>query len=118
MARARSLRVVIVGAERGGIASAVELRKHGFRDITLLEEGPQLGGTWLWNTYPGCVCDVPSHLYSFSFAQRRDWSRLCSPQPEILQYLEGVAREQGIDRLVVPNVEVSSPAWAEQRGEC
>jgi cation diffusion facilitator CzcD-associated flavoprotein CzcO len=98
----------------GGIASAVELRRHGFNDITILERGPQLGGTWLWNTYPGCVCDVPSHLYSFSFAQRRDWSRLCSPQPEILTYLEGVALEQGVDRLVVPNVDVSSCAWDEQ----
>jgi cation diffusion facilitator CzcD-associated flavoprotein CzcO len=103
-----------VGAGVGGIASAVELRRHGFTDITILERGPQLGGTWLWNTYPGCVCDVPSHLYSFSFAQRRDWSRLCSPQPEILSYLEGVARQQGIDRLVVPNVDVSSCAWDEQ----
>jgi cation diffusion facilitator CzcD-associated flavoprotein CzcO len=106
--------VVIVGAGVGGIASAVQLRQHGFSDITILERGPQLGGTWLWNTYPGCVCDVPSHLYSFSFAQRRDWSRLCSPQPEILSYLEGVARQQGIDRLVVPGVEVTSCAWDEE----
>jgi cation diffusion facilitator CzcD-associated flavoprotein CzcO len=98
----------------GGIAAAVELRRHGFDEVTILERGPQLGGTWLWNTYPGCVCDVPSHLYSFSFAQRRDWSRLCSPQPEILRYLEGVARDQGVDRLVVPNVEVTSCSWDQE----
>jgi cation diffusion facilitator CzcD-associated flavoprotein CzcO len=106
-----------VGAGVGGIASAVELRNHGFSEITILERGPQLGGTWLWNTYPGCVCDVPSHLYSFSFAQRRDWSRLCSPQPEILRYLEEVARQQGVDRLVVPNVDVTSCSWDEERCE-
>jgi cation diffusion facilitator CzcD-associated flavoprotein CzcO len=111
----RSLRVVIVGAGVGGIAAAVELRQHGFSDITILERGPKLGGTWRDNTYPGCVCDVPSHLYSFSFAQRRDWSRLCSPQPEILRYLEGVAGQQGVDRLVVPGIEVSSCAWDEER---
>ena len=113
----RSLRVVIVGAGVGGIAAAVELRRHGFADVTLLDRGPRLGGTWRDNTYPGCVCDVPSHLYSFSFAQRRDWSRLCSPQPEILRYLEGVARQQGVDRLVVPNAEVTSCSWDEERCE-
>ncbi len=103
--------VVIVGAGFGGIAAAIELRKHGFDDVTILEKGPGLGGTWLYNTYPGCACDVPSHLYSFSFAQRKDWSRLCSPQQEILDYLEGVARDQGVDRLVVPNTEVTSCSW-------
>jgi cation diffusion facilitator CzcD-associated flavoprotein CzcO len=117
MAAPRSLRVVIVGAGVGGIAAAAELRRHGFSDVTILERGPQLGGTWRDNTYPGCVCDVPSHLYSFSFAQRRDWSRLCSPQPEILRYLEGVAGRQGIDRLVVPGVDVSSCNWVQERCE-
>ena len=73
------MKVVIVGAGIGGIAAAIELRRHGFEDVTILERAPELGGTWWYNTYPGCVCDVPSHLYSFSFAQRRDWSRLCSP---------------------------------------
>ena len=68
------------------------------RDVTILERAPELGGTWFYNSYPGAACDVPSHLYSFSFAQRRDWSRLCSPQPEILDYLRGVAREHGVDR--------------------
>jgi cation diffusion facilitator CzcD-associated flavoprotein CzcO len=103
--------VVIVGAGFGGVAAAIELRKHGFDDVTILEKGPSLGGTWWYNTYPGCACDVPSHLYSFSFAQRADWSRLCSPQEEILHYLDGVARDQGVDRLVIPNTEVISCAW-------
>jgi cation diffusion facilitator CzcD-associated flavoprotein CzcO len=104
---------VIIGAGFGGIGAAIELRRHGLHDVTILERGPRLGGTWLYNSYPGCVCDVPSHLYSFSFAQRRDWSRLCSPQAEILEYLEGVARDHGVDRLVVPDTEVTSCAWDE-----
>jgi cation diffusion facilitator CzcD-associated flavoprotein CzcO len=105
---------VIVGSGFGGIAAAIELRRHGFKDVTILERAPSLGGTWRDNTYPGCACDVPSHLYSFSYAQRGDWSRLCSPQEEILEYLRGVARDHGVDRLVVPNTEVSSCAWDEQ----
>src|SRR5947209_4358003 len=105
------MRVVIVGAGIGGIACAIELRRHGFDDIVLLERAAGLGGTWLYNTYPGCACDVPSHLYSFSFAQRRGWSRLCSPQEEILNYLRSVARQRGIEKLVVCGAEVVSCEW-------
>jgi cation diffusion facilitator CzcD-associated flavoprotein CzcO len=103
--------VLIVGAGFGGIAAAIELRRHGFDEVTILERGPGIGGTWLYNTYPGCACDVPSHLYSFSYAQRADWSRLCSPQVEILEYLRGVARDRGVERLVVPNTDVTACAW-------
>jgi cation diffusion facilitator CzcD-associated flavoprotein CzcO len=105
--------VVIVGAGFGGIAAAIELRRHGFDDIEILERAPGLGGTWRYNTYPGCTCDIPSHLYSFSFAQRGDWPRLCSPQEEILRYLERVARDHGVDRLLVPNTDVSACSWDE-----
>ena len=100
MPPARDLKVVIVGAGFGGIAAAIELRGHGFRDLMILDRAAELGGTWLHNNYPGAACDVPSHLYSFSFAQRRDWTRMCSPRDEILDYLRGVAREYGVDRLV------------------
>jgi len=105
------LKVVIAGAGFGGIAAAIELRRHGFHDVTILERSAELGGTWFRNGYPGSACDVPSHLYSFSFAQRRDWSRLCSPRDEILDYLRGVARDFGVDRLVVPNTEVTRCTW-------
>jgi cation diffusion facilitator CzcD-associated flavoprotein CzcO len=111
---ARRLSVVIVGAGFGGIAMAIELRRHGFEDVTILERAPGIGGTWLYNTYPGCACDVPSHLYSFSFAQRRDWTRICSPQQEILDYLREVAREQGVERWVVPDTEVRECRWQER----
>ncbi len=106
-----SQRVVIVGAGFGGIAAAIELRRHGIDDITILDKAPELGGTWFHNTYPGAACDVPSYLYSYSFAQRKDWSRLCSPQEEILEYVKGVARDHGIDRLVVGSCEVTSCVW-------
>ncbi len=100
-----------MGAGFGGVAAAIELRRHGFDDLTILEAGPGLGGTWQSNAYPGAACDVPSHLYSFSYAQRRDWSRLCSPRAEILDYLAGVAREHGVDRMVVPDTEVVDCTW-------
>ncbi len=114
MAERRRLRIVIVGAGFGGIGAAIELRRHGFDDVTILERSEGIGGTWHHNTYPGCACDVPSHLYSFSYAQRRDWSRLCSPQSEILRYLRDVAAQQGVDQLVVPRTEVVSCAWSDE----
>jgi cation diffusion facilitator CzcD-associated flavoprotein CzcO len=113
VASARQLRVVIVGAGLGGIAAAIELRNHGFDDLTILEKAPGLGGTWFYNRYPKCACDVPSHLYSFSFAQRRDWSRICSPREEILRYIQEVARNHGIEERVVTNAEVSASRWDE-----
>src|ERR1700743_401741 len=91
----RKMRVLIVGAGFGGIAAAIELRRHGIEDVTILERAPDLGGTWFYNTYPGAACDVPSHLYSFSYEQRTSWSRLCSPQQEILEYLRDVAHDHG-----------------------
>ncbi len=111
----RDLSVLIVGAGFGGIAAAIELRRHGFHDITILEQAPDLGGTWFYNSYPGAACDVPSHLYSFSYAQRRDWSRLCSPQAEIHAYLHEVARTHGVDRLVHTDSAVSACAWDQER---
>ena len=109
----RPIRVVIVGAGIGGLAAAIELRRHGFTDLTVLERAPGIGGTWRDNDYPGCACDVPSHLYSFSYAQRRDWSRLCSPQEEILGYLTSVARAQGVDGLVEYGADVVSCGWGD-----
>jgi cation diffusion facilitator CzcD-associated flavoprotein CzcO len=105
------MRVLIVGAGFGGVAAAIELRRHGIEDVTILEKAPDFGGTWFYNSYPGCACDVPSQLYSFSFAQRRDWSRLCSPQGEILDYLHAVARDLGIDRLIKTDTLVTGCRW-------
>jgi cation diffusion facilitator CzcD-associated flavoprotein CzcO len=113
--RSRELEVLIVGAGFGGIAAAIELRRHGITRIEILEKAPDLGGTWFYNSYPGAACDVPSHLYSFSFAQRRDWSRLCSTQAEIHAYLHEVAQTHGVDRLVQANTTVSACSWDAER---
>jgi cation diffusion facilitator CzcD-associated flavoprotein CzcO len=106
--------VVVVGAGIGGIATAIELRRHGFTDVVILDRASGFGGTWFYNTYPGAACDVPSHLYSFSFAQRRDWSRLCSPQDEILRYLHDVAREHDVDRLITLDTDIDSCTWDDE----
>jgi cation diffusion facilitator CzcD-associated flavoprotein CzcO len=110
----RATKVVIIGAGFGGIGMAIELRKHGISDVTILERAPELGGTWFHNTYPGAACDVPSHLYSYSYAQRRHWTRICSPQDEILDYLHGVARDFGVDGLVEAGVEVAGCDWNDE----
>src|SRR2546430_11125590 len=110
---ARSPSVIIVGAGFGGIAAAIELKRAGIEDVRILERAADLGGTWYYNSYPGCACDVPSHLYCFSFAQRRDWWRLCSPQTEIDGYLHEVARAHGVESLVQPGCDVTASEWDE-----
>ena len=105
------MRIVIVGAGFGGIAAAIELRRYGFDDLTILEAASGLGGTWLYNSYPGAACDVPSHFYSYSYAQRTDWSRLCSPSAEILEYLRETARDFDIERHIVFDTTVTACEW-------
>jgi cation diffusion facilitator CzcD-associated flavoprotein CzcO len=89
-------RVVVLGAGIGGMATAVRLHRAGIDDFVILERGDGVGGTWRWNTYPGAACDVPSHLYSFSFAPNPDWTSTFARQPEILAYLERVADDFGL----------------------
>jgi cation diffusion facilitator CzcD-associated flavoprotein CzcO len=108
------MRVIIVGAGFGGIAAAIELRGHGIDALTILESAPELGGTWHYNTYPGAACDVPSHAYSFSYAQRTSWSRLCSPQPEILDYLRDTAGRHDIERHIVTDAAVTACRWDDE----
>ena len=90
-------RIAIVGSGFSGLGMAVRLKQEGIDDFVVLERAEDLGGTWRENTYPGCACDVPSHLYSFSFAPNSEWTRTFSTQPEIWEYLRNVAREHGID---------------------
>ena len=87
------VRTLVVGAGFAGLGTAIKLDEHGFADFLVVDKGQTVGGTWRDNTYPGAACDVPSQLYSFSFAPNPDWSRSFSPQPEIQAYLERVARE-------------------------
>jgi cation diffusion facilitator CzcD-associated flavoprotein CzcO len=93
---AERVSVAIVGGGFGGVAAAVELKQRGIDDITILERGDRFGGVWRANTYPGAACDVPSHLYSLSFAPHATWSRRFSPGEEIQAYLEDVARRFGV----------------------
>ncbi|QNN52426.1 flavin-containing monooxygenase [Nocardioides mesophilus] len=92
----RHVRVLVVGAGFGGLGMAIRLQQQGERDFAVLDKGEEVGGTWRDNTYPGAACDVPSQLYSFSFAPNPDWSRSFSPQAEIQAYLRRVARESGV----------------------
>jgi cation diffusion facilitator CzcD-associated flavoprotein CzcO len=83
--------VVIIGSGFAGLGMAIQLTEQGRDDFVVLEKAETLGGTWRDNTYPGCACDVQSHLYSFSFAPNPDWTRMFARQPEIRSYLEGLA---------------------------
>ncbi|MFG1942154.1 flavin-containing monooxygenase [Nonomuraea sp. NPDC048826] len=88
--------IVIVGAGFAGIGMAIKLKEAGYHDFVVLEKGDDLGGTWRDNTYPGCACDVPSHLYSYSFELNPGWSRMFAPQEEIREYLRGCAAKYGV----------------------
>ena len=94
--------VVIIGTGFSGLGMAIQLRKEGRDDIVILEKAHDVGGTWRDNSYPGCACDIPSHMYSFSFEQNPGWSRAYSPQPEIWRYLRNVADKYGLRRARVP----------------
>jgi len=108
-------RVLIIGAGFSGIGMAVRLHQSGERDFAVYEKEAGIGGTWWVNQYPGCACDIPSHLYSFSFEPNPDWSRRFSPQPEIRDYLAHCARKYDLLSHVHFNTEVASLRWLEQR---
>jgi cation diffusion facilitator CzcD-associated flavoprotein CzcO len=105
------VQVIVIGAGFGGIAAAIELTRNGYDDVTLLDAADEPGGTWHYNTYPGAACDVPSAFYCFSYAQRPDWTRICSPQAEILEYLHDTAVRFDVARRVVTGVHVSACRW-------
>ncbi|MEA2362162.1 MAG: hypothetical protein QOD71_1307 [Thermoleophilaceae bacterium] len=106
-------RTAIVGTGFSGIGMAIKLLREGERDFVVLERADDIGGTWRDNTYPGCRCDVPSHLYSFSFAPNPNWSSTFSPQPEILEYLRDVAARFGVLPHVRFGTEMHSAEWDE-----
>ena len=78
--------VAIVGSGFGGLGTAIRLQQEGLLDFLILERAADVGGTWWANTYPGCQCDIPSHLYSFSFALNPDWSRTSKRSTQSLRY--------------------------------
>ncbi|HVU06049.1 MAG TPA: NAD(P)/FAD-dependent oxidoreductase [Polyangiaceae bacterium] len=107
-------RVAIIGAGFGGLGMAVRLLQRGERDFVVLEKGSEVGGTWRDNTYPGCQCDVASNMYSFSFAPNPNWSRTYATQPEILEYLKGVADRFGARPFIRFDTEVRAARWDER----
>jgi cation diffusion facilitator CzcD-associated flavoprotein CzcO len=102
---------VVVGAGFAGLGAAVRLQQTGEDDFVVIEKGDDVGGTWRANTYPGAACDVPSQLYSFSFAPNPDWSMSFSPQPEIQSYIRRVAAESGTLHKFVFGTDVEEARW-------
>ena len=109
----RSLRFAVLGAGMSGILAAIRLRKAGHTDITIFEKAGQLGGTWRENTYPGVACDVPAHLYTYSFEPNPGWSRLLAPGDEIQKYFEHVAKKYDVLPLIRFGEEVTSCIYQE-----
>ncbi|HWC26223.1 MAG TPA: NAD(P)/FAD-dependent oxidoreductase [Solirubrobacteraceae bacterium] len=109
------VRIAIVGTGFSGLGLAIRLRQAGIEDFVLLERADDVGGTWRANTYPGCQCDVPSHLYSFSFAPNPDWSRTYSRQPEIREYLRDLAQRHDLHRHIRFGHELTGATWDDAR---
>ena len=102
--------VIVIGAGFGGLCAAIRLGQAG-RQVVVIEKADDVGGTWRDNTYPACACDVPSHLYSFSFAPNPEWTRTFSPQPEIQAYLRSVADRFGVRDRTWFGTELLDAAW-------
>ena len=110
-----NLRFVIIGAGMAGILSAIKLREAGFSDVIIYEKAERLGGTWDVNQYPGLTCDVPSHLYSYSFALNPDWSQQFAAGPEIREYFEKVARDYDVESLIQYSTEITHAEFKDGR---
>ncbi len=106
--------VAIIGAGAGGLGLAIRLTKARQRDFVIFEASDGVGGTWRANTYPGAACDVPSHLYSYSFALKADWSKTYANQPEILRYFEDCADRFGIRPHLRPHTRITAARWDEE----
>lgn len=107
------LAVAIVGAGFAGIGLGIQLRRAGYRDFAIFERRDQVGGTWHDNVYPGVACDVPSHLYSYSFRLNPSWSRFFAEGAEIQQYLHDAVQEEGLGEHLKLGVDVESMHWNE-----
>jgi cation diffusion facilitator CzcD-associated flavoprotein CzcO len=107
----RHVRVAIIGAGFSGLGAGVRLRQAGVTDFVILERAAAAGGTWRDNTYPGCACDIPYHLYSFSFAPNPDWAHSFSRQPEIWDYLEHITDRYGLRGHLRLGTEVAEARW-------
>jgi cation diffusion facilitator CzcD-associated flavoprotein CzcO len=112
----RRFRIGILGAGFGGLGMAIRLRQAGIRDFVVWERDEEVGGTWWANSYPGCQCDIPSHLYSFSFAPNPNWTRTYPLQPELRSYLRECSDRYGVRHHVRLSCEVTAAAWDDDAG--
>lgn len=110
--KSRKLRIAIIGAGMSGILCAVRLIEDGYDEIVIYEKASKMGGTWRENRYPGLSCDIPSHVYSYAFAPNPAWSHKYSPGPEIQAYLERVAHDFNITRLIRFSKEITRAEYA------
>lgn len=108
--------IAIIGAGFAGIGAAIQLKKAGIHSFTMFERGNEIGGTWRDNTYPGAACDVPSHVYSFSFEPNPSWSRAFSPSKEIEEYLLGIVDKWRLRPHLRLNTEIVSARFDEAAG--
>lgn len=113
---ARRPSVIIIGAGFGGLGMAMELRRNGFDEFTILERAAEPGGVWRENTYPGAACDVPSPLYSYSYAPKPDWPHRYSGAADILNYLQSLATENGLLEHIRFGADVTEAAFDESTG--
>ena len=111
---APDVETVIIGAGFSGMCMAIKLQEAGKTDFTILEKAGDIGGTWRDNTYPGCACDVPSHLYSFSFEGNPEWSRMYSGQQEIWAYQKRVADKYDLRKYCRFNEGIESASFDEE----
>lgn len=107
--------VIIIGTGFGGIGMAIQLKKAGVENVTLLEKAQRVGGTWRDNTYPGAACDVQSHFYSYSFEPKHDWSRKFGLQHELLGYMEHCVEKYGLEEQIRFNCEVAEAVFDDAR---
>ncbi len=108
-----STKILIIGSGFSGLGMAAQLRRRGYSDFLILEKASSVGGTWRDNTYPGCACDVPSLMYSYSFESRGSWSKVWSSQPEIERYLQDVADKRGVTQKIHFGQKLVSGYWSE-----
>lgn len=113
---AAHVNTLIVGSGFGGLGLAIRLKRRGDDDFAIIEREGDVGGTWRDNTYPGAACDVPSHLYCYSFRPNPEWSRVFSPGHEIHQYLRDCAREEGLLPHIVFGANLEEARWDEAAG--
>jgi cation diffusion facilitator CzcD-associated flavoprotein CzcO len=110
------VKLAIIGSGFAGLGMAIQLKKAGYDDFVILEKNPDLGGTWRDNRYPGCACDVPSHMYSFSYELNPDWSRMFAPQEEIWAYLRRCVSKYGLERHIRYGSAVEALEWEDSAG--